>query len=244
MKKLLLLSLLFLAGWAAPARALTLADIRTQIRRNVRQTASDGGRYTDAMINDWINEGQREIVNLTWCVEMSTSYVLSAGTTYYSLPTNFLGAKLVTFTDRHGLTIEMDESSFHKIYQQESDFEASSTGPPDHYFIRHPGTAGTTLQIAYIPVPTTTSTGTVKMWYAYFPADLSADSSVPFDGFNHLKPYHYALVAHVTAKIKAIEGKYDEAGFYLKELERYVTTMEARFGASPNYSPSVQGAPK
>ncbi len=239
-----LLAALAAAFVAAPAAALTLSEIETQIRRNVRDTAASGNRYTDAILDAWINEAQREVVNLTWCVETSTSYVLAAATTYYALPTDFIAAKLVTFKDARQQVIELDEYSFRKVYQEEADFELSSAGAPDHYFIRYPGDSDDNLEISYVPVPTTQSTGTVKVWYVYAPADLSSDADVPFDGFNHLKPYHYALVAHVTAKIKAIESKYEEAAFYLKEWERYVNTMSARFGASPNYRPSVQAAPR
>jgi hypothetical protein len=244
LRRALLLALGLAALLPAGARALTLADLETQIRRNVRDTATSGNRYSDAILDDWINEAQREVVNLTWCVETSTSYALTVGTTYYALPSNFIAAKLVTFTDTSGLTTRLDEFSFRKVYQDEANFEAASSGTPDHYFTRYPGNSNDALEIAYVPVPVTSSTGTVKVWYAYFPSDMASDSDVPFDGFNHLKPYHYVIVAQVTAKIKAIQGKFDESQFYLKEYERYVQTMSARFGAAPNYTPSVQAAPR
>lgn len=232
--------------FVASARALTLSEIRTEVRRNVRDAASDTTlrKYSDTILNSFINEAQRETNNLTWAVEKSTSYVLSAGTTYYSLPSNFIASKLVTFADRAGLIIKLDEQTQAKSYQEEADFERSDSGTPDHFFIRYPETAGGALQVAYLPVPATTSTGTVKMWYTYQPPDLSADADVALDEFPHLVPYHYVLVAHATARIKELEGRFDEAKYYTEVFLRYIGTMAQRFRATPGYFPSVQAAPR
>lgn len=242
-RRLAFLLILLMPVWA---RALTLSDIETQVRRDVHDNGSVGNQaYADATLLTWINDAQREIVNLTWCVETSTSYVLTAQTTFYSLPTNFIALRsgaAVTFTDSANQTYLLQEFSQQKIYESEPDFEHTSVGPPTHYFTRFPGTSATALQIAYLPVPTTTSTGTVRLSYYYMPADLASASDIPFDGFKHLVPYHWAIVDHVTAKIKALESKPDEATLYMNEFTRVITTMTDRLGRAPNGSPHAQGA--
>jgi hypothetical protein len=236
--------LLLFAG--SHAFALTLSEIRTQVRRNVRDTATDTTlqRYLDATITEYVNEAQREVVNLTWCVEKSTSYVLTAGTTYYDLPSDFLGVQQVTFTDSDSTTFLLKEISEKVQYQTNADFEMTALGQPTQYFTRMPD-SGTAMEIAYVPIPdTSASTGTVNVQYAYQPADLSGASDVPFDGFLTLYPYHGALVARATASIKQIEGRNDEAAIYFQLFDRYMAQMKDKNGAMPSYLPSARGTPK
>ena len=243
-----LLFALLAFGLPAAGHALTLSDIETQIRRNVHDTSSDSTlqTYTDSVIDAWINDAQREIVSLTWCIQTSTSYVLTAATTYYAVPTDFIAVVpgKALFLDNGGQQYQLQEFSEAKVYQTDPDFEQTSSGPPTYYFTRFPGDTDDSLEIAYLPVPTATSTGTVTLFYYNRPTDLSSDSDVPFEGFTHLYPYHYGIVYHVVARIKALEQKMEQSTYWMKEFERVVTTMADRLGRAPNRSPSAQGSPR
>lgn len=244
MKRFALALFLTLAGLAS-AHALTLSEIETAIRRNMRDTSTDSTlqRYSDSLLLDFINEEQRQIVNLTWCVDTSTSYVLTSGTVYYDLPTDLIAVKQVLFTDRSNSTIWLDEWSERKVYQQEPSFATDSTGEPRKYFTRSVGS--TALQIAYLPYPnTTSSTGTVTVFYYNQATDLASSSDVPFDGAYQLYPYHWTIVVGVTARLKAIEGLVDEAKYYSDQFTLYVTTMKEKSSSHPNYSPSLQASPR
>ena len=224
---------------------MTLSDIETAIRRNMRDTSTDSTsqRYSDSVLLDYINEQQRQINNLTWCVDTSTSYVLTSGTIYYDLPTDFIAARQVTFTDQSSNVLWLEEWSERKVYQQEPSFATNSTGQPVKYFTRSSG--GTAAQIAYLPYPnTSSSTGTVTVWYYAQVTDLASASDVPFDGYLPLYPYHYSIVAGVTARLKAVEGLADEAKFYSDQFTLYVTNMKEKFAAHPNYVPSMQASPR
>lgn len=227
---------------AGQSFALTLSDIETQIRRNVRDTAASGNRYSDSILDDWINEAQREIVNMTWCVNASTSVSLVASTTYYSLPDDFITPYLVLFTETGEDTIQMKERLEGSLYDDNPSFEDTSSGSPTEYFLRQSLSGGNNIQVGFVQVPTSSSTGTVRIDYYAYPADLSSDSDVPFGGLLHLKPYHYALVNHVTAKIKALEAKTAEADFYRLEFERGISIMDQRLKEAPNYRPGVRAA--
>jgi len=243
-RRFLFLSVFFIPtlGWS-----LTLTTILTRIRQNIRDTSTvttdNSQRYTDATLTTYVNEAQKEINTLTWAVEKSTSYVLAAGTTYYSLPTDFLAPTQVLFTDASSTTIILAPVTEQIVYQVSPNFEQSSTGSPFQYFTRFPG-SGTALQIAYIPIPTTTSTGTVKVSYNYQPADLSAGSDIPFDGFVHLYPYHESIVVRVSAMIMTLEGRDDRASAFMQTFANYIAEMEDKNMAKPNYLPSARGAPR
>ena len=241
----------FLAGlaclaWSARARALSLSDIETQIRLNVRDNPSSSAqqRYTDTTLDLLINDAQREVVNFTWCLEKVTTQALASGTTYYDLPTDMLAVKQVTYVSSTGERSELVEWSEKKVIDQEPDYERSSTGEPNHYFVRiTTSTTGIKPQIVFLPIPTS-SFGTAYIQYFVVASDLETDAAVPFLGLTTLYSYHNLLVYRVTARIKAMEGKFSQADFYQKLFETGVLNMRDRIGARPNYNPSLQGAPR
>lgn len=226
------------------ARALTLADIETQVRRNVRDTATTGNRYTDAILLDWINDAQRDVVSLTWSVKKSTAVTLVAGTTFYSLPNDFLAADMVMFTRTGTSTIQLKEVLQGSYVDDYPDFERTGKGVPTNYFVRQSTSGANALEVAYLPVPTSSSTGTVRMDYFCYPDDMANDSDIPFNGALHLVPYHKILVDMVTARIKVIEGRVDEANFYQAAADRGLAVMSERVNHVPNYRPSIRGAGK
>ena len=226
--------------FSANASALSLSDIRTLIRRNMRDTASDTARrrYSDAVLLEYVNEAQREVLNLTWLTEATTTYGLTSGTTYYDLPNNYLGIKIVEYANSSGQNIELKESSFRKVFQTNPDWDKSTSQPTD-YFTQQTDDAN--FQIAYVGIPPAASTGTVTIRYLNIPADLSGDSDVPFDSKRHLYPYHYSLVYHASARLKLVEGKTDEATVYLQLFNISIGITQDRLGQSPNLFPKVRG---
>jgi hypothetical protein len=76
--KRLFLSVFLILGWVN-ADALTLAQLRTQIRRDVGDTPStqDLRRYGNTALNAYVNEAQRTVVNLTWPMEDRQNFSLS-----------------------------------------------------------------------------------------------------------------------------------------------------------------------
>ena len=244
MKRILLaISLLIL--WLAPAQALTLSDVRTQVRIAVRDNPSDSSRrrYSDTVLLDYINEAQREVSNATWLCLKSTTYVLSPMTTYYTLPTDLLAIDQVYFTNRSGNLRELEEKSQRGLYDSNPAW-STSRGEPIEYWVSattnpSPG-ASAPLYISYVPIPTSASTGTIVMWYLNQPADLSADSDVPFENRRHLYPYHMCLAYHVITKIKILEGWGEEAITYQTLYVNSVNLMKENLGKAPNYTPGMR----
>lgn len=232
----------FLLG-SLPGFSLTLSDIETEVRRHVRDTASDSGRqrYSDTILDSFINETQKDIFNQSWAVEASTSYTLSANTTYYSLPSDFVAAKRVVFKDSRGSATQLREESEKGVIDGSADYERSSSGQPTRYFTRQSKSGGTALQISYLPVPTSASTGTIRVDYVALPVEMSSDSDIPFNGLLYLYPYHQAIVWGTAFKIKLLEARADEATLYAQLYDRAVQVLKDNVGKLPNFRPSVSG---
>jgi len=239
-KKAILLAVSFFLMGLANSWSLSLSDIRTQVRRNVRDADSSRQRYTDAFLLDLINEAQREIVNATWLIEKSSSYVLSPLTTYYLLPTDLLVINHVEFKTTQGSIQPLEEKTLKGLESNNPDWRKSN-GQPLEYWVDQ-ATTSAQQTISYIPIPTNTSTGTVFVRYFYQAPDLSADSDIPFDSKRAFYTYHMAMVYQVTYRIKLIERKVDESVAYLNMYTNYMNLMQSKLGQIPNYTPSAGAA--
>lgn len=227
------------------ARGLTLSDIETQVRRHVDDTATSSTlqRYSDTIIDSVVNEAQREIVNQTWCVMDSTGYALTAGTTYYQLPTNFIATEKVLFQDRTNNVYVLKQVKPRSYLQSNPNYEKSSSGgqSPTNYQIRDSTSGAATQEISYIPVPTTSSTGTVRVDYYKRADDLSSDSDVPFDGDYSLYQYHDLLTYYTASRLFLMEGNVNGAAVYSQLYQAGLTLMKEKSGHNPDYNPGAAG---
>lgn len=232
--------LAFLAG-PVHSHALTLGDLKVSIRQRINDRTDPVLRYSDTMLLTFINEGQRDLVNRTWCLQKSTSIALVARTTYYSLPDNVIAIQEFNFRETTtSRTRQLAEKSQRALYQENPDYERQP-GPPFYYFTR-PVPSGFSLQFGINPVPSTaTALGTALIQYYNQSTDLSTNSAVPLDGDLILYPYHSALVYFVVAKIKMMEGDTNGAAAYEQMYGAQVTLMMDRLGRMPNYNPGFSG---
>ena len=236
----------WLAGLAAVnvCHALTVSEIKTEIRRAVSDNPSNSSfqRYSDAFLLSLINEAQREITILGDLADRTTAYVLTPRTTYYSLPADLISIKQVYFADKSNQLSELDELSQKSLYDKNPAWERNS-GQPNSYWVSqatNPRSQNSApLRISYIPIPTHLSTGTVTVWYSYIMPDLAADGDVPFDNRRNLYLYHYAFVYYAVMRIKIIENKPTEAAAYQQFYSASLTFMKGKIGERPNYSPSI-----
>lgn len=244
-KRTWILSALLLLAVSQSAWCLALSDLETQIRRNIRDTATSSSlqRYSDTVLDAYINEVQRDVVNLTTPLSNRASFTLTARTTYYSCPTDMIVPLAVYYTNQQQQVYELQEK-LETSYRQNNPTYEHQIGPPTIYFIRgSTSTNVTQAQIAFIPVANNTSTGTVTMDYYNIAADLSADSDIPFDGLRVLYPYHDVIVYGVTAKIKLREGDTNGASSYFEMYKDMVNRMGSKLGEAPNYHPSIIAGP-
>jgi hypothetical protein len=228
--------------WVGSPEALTLSEIRTQIRVNVHDTASTASlqRYSDSTLTALINEAQRDVVNQTWCLETSTAIPITAGTTYYSLPTNTLAISQARYRTSTGTVTNLSEVGRRVFLQGSPDFERqSATGIPTQYFVQYSTSGGTALQVGIVP-SARSSGGSLLFDYYHQATDLSGDSEVPFGGYRLLYPYHYSIVYRVSARIRLMEG-FADAQSYAQMYASEVSAIVNRAGSKPNYNPSFSG---
>lgn len=102
---------------------MNLQQIRKKVRDIIREP-DETGFYNNEEINDWINEGQREIAKKTNILK-STSYVnTSSGVKQYELPTDYLdtvflkidGEKLYATSMEKAVEEEEKVSGYHYYY--------------------------------------------------------------------------------------------------------------------------------
>lgn len=240
-RKISFLWLLLLAG---AANALTLSEIETRIRLNIRDTGTTLQRYSDSTIDNLINDGGRDVVNQTWCLDKTTTLSLTVGTTFFSLPSDLNAIKFVYFRDTSSNTYELQEKNERSFRQSNPDWQ-KQTGKPVNYFTRTSTSAGTTFELALYPIPSTsTQLGTVTIDYYSQWTDLSSDSDIPFDSQVPLYPFHQVLIDYATARIKIMEGRTDEAALYGTLYTNGISLLNSKYGQKPNWNPSFMGVTK
>lgn len=234
-KRLWVLFVFFLAI-PSIGNCLTRSEIRTQVRLNIRDNLNVSYRYQDSELNGFIDQAELDVVNATWCLQNTQTYVLTANTTFYDLPDAFLSARQVTFRDSANRSRDLEEKSERAIYQQNPDW-LRQAGAPVNYMIQYSTGGGTNLQISYIPIPTTSSTGTVYIDYYSQVTAMDSDSDTPFNSVKHLQPYVHTIIDLVTYRIMVIEGM-PEAAAYLQNFNGRMQIMSNQFQRRENYFPS------
>jgi len=226
--------LFFILGFLPLAEAATLDDLRSQVRIVLRDTSTLRPRFTDAQLTTFLNQAQEQVNVAGWGNVKSTSTALAVGTTYYTLPSDFIVATRVT-KDRKNLKeitlIERDAAT------NNSDWEGTG-GTPTAYFID----PAQPESIGVYPWPNSTSAlGTLKVYYVAQPTAMAITTDEPFNGVNKLQEYTSLLVYHVAYRLLLTEGETAKSEYYRKEYEYGVMNMRERVGSKPNYNPGVSG---
>lgn len=220
---------------------LTLADLKVQIRQHLDDRADPKVRYSDTMLLHFINEGQRDIVNRSWCLQKTMAQSLSVRTTYYALPTDMIAIQEVNFFETTTKrTRQLEEKTERALYQENPDY-ARQRGAPSYYFVRHSTYGSTQLELGLTPVPSSSSVlGIMYVDYYNQATDVSVSTDVVLNGFNHLYPYHTSLVNYVVGRIKMFQGDVTGGAAYMAIYDADVKRMIDRLGQLPNYTPGFQ----
>lgn len=227
--------LVLLASLIAPVRSETTAQLISGARLLALDAASSTRqRFSDADILKFLNQGQREALTVTRCLRQSTSFQLVTGTTYYSLPSNYLAMERLTVGTKY-----LQEMSPAGLDGRSRAWEAAS-GYPTYYFVNF---ASPTV-VGFAPWPAqSTDTDTVKMEFDVQATDLAVGTDVPFNGVATMFDYHHALAYFAAAMMSAIEGQPQRQQLYQGVYAAVVAAMAKRCLDRPNYLPSGTGSP-
>ena len=220
---------------ASPAAALTLNELRIE----VRNLALDNGaslRHSTSAVDSLINEGQRVAAIETKAVETSTRIVLSAGTTFYSMPTDFLQIRQVIDVGEDWTL--MQELSPEAVAERVG---LESAGHPQYYVMDF----ALRGDIGFAPFPgVAADTTTVDVWYYAQPAELLVSTAVPFNAAVELAPYHYGLAYFAASHLALIDGRPDLAIWYERKFFAVIDRMKREARNRPTYRPQASGLPR
>jgi len=221
----------FLAALPPQAHSLALSDLRTEARVLALDNGATRRRFPDARVNAFLNEGQRQIVLEARPILKSSNFELVAGTTWYSLPSDFLQLNRVT-RDYYTLPETTPDALDRTSRWEETG--ASAT----HYLVDF----SSRTKIRLYPWPeSSSSTGTVRYQYWAQATDMSADADTPFNGIAELTPYHYVIAYFAAAKMSAIDGKTGLAALYLGEFRAGIERIKSEAKSRPSYRPGAAG---
>lgn len=224
--------LLSVAG-SLHAAGLTLSDIETAARRNVRDTASSSSlqRYSNTVLDSIINEGQRDVVSNTWILSKSTSITLSANTTYYTLPSDTIAIQRVTrqFGNLPEVTLAQQDAD-------NGDAAWEVTGGTPTYFFQD---KSQTNKIGLTPYPNSANTGTLNVIYYAYAVDLSVGTDVPFNNDPRFTIYHDLLVWYTTYRLMFIEALWDKAKAFKDMYDTRLGVLLEDYGAKPQRVPAL-----
>jgi hypothetical protein len=169
---------------------VNLAEIRTRVRNRLGEP-NERGRFPNAMLNDWINDAEREFAIETECVIGAATTNVVGGQHEYALPSDFLGP------------IKVELAYMNRPYVL-SPVNFLSINPgvslsAYHYYIR-----GQVLGLHPIPE----RTARLTLYYVQNPFPMKNDDDIPTIPGR----FHHMLVPWVVYQAKlSDDGKLSEA---------------------------------
>lgn len=210
----------------------TLSDIRDLVRNRVDDPSTSYGdpRYTNALINEFINEGQRDVTINTNCLWSSCTGFTVADQAEYDLLTNIWAIDRVVWNDDYILGPK-------DIYEMDADnaswFDTDASSSTAYYWYR-----GMPDKIYFFPTPEN-STGTLKIWYIKLPENMTSDSDEIFDSNAKLEAFKESLVHYATYRIFFLEGD-PRSQTAWQEYNAYLGVIKKTWDIQPNYKPSLR----
>lgn len=236
--KRVLLSISFWIGLLGVSHAMTASEILSRARINLKDqgTSSDRKSFTDATLLQYVSDGQREANSYAWLLIQRYTFTLTANTTEYALPSDFIASQRVLY--RRGTTwLKLEQTSFNQLDAESSGWMGISAGIPNKYYIY----MTTTPVIGFVPAPSSASTGTIQLDYVASTIDVTSTSDTPFNGFAILTPYHSALVYYVTCRGYQVLEEGELAQPYCDLWNQAIVTMMKGLLKQPDFNPGFGG---
>lgn len=169
---------------------MNLGQIRSRVRNRLGEP-NERGRFPNNMLNDWINDAQREFAIETECVVGAATTDVVGRQQEYALPSDFLGP------------IKVELVYMNRPYiLSPINFLSISPGvslQAYHYYIRGP-------VLGLHPIPE--ENAKLTLYYVQNPIELKADEDIPMIP----NRFHHMLVPWVIYQAKlSDDGKVGEA---------------------------------
>jgi len=180
---------------------MTLGEAMADLRDRLDEAPGDesSGVWTNVALRRCINRGVREVARRAECMEKTGTVSISAGTQSGTLPTDLVRIrKAEWYTSASGQRVPLEYRQRENLDRIWGWSQVTQQGRPEFWTVDgYPG--GSAHNIVLFPTPS--STGTVKVFYYYLPADLATDGSA--DATNLSLPYGWEDVALDFAEYRA-----------------------------------------
>jgi len=191
-------------------------------------------QYSDAL-----NLAQRQFALETGCCTKDSTITVVSGTAAYSLPADFLRAKIVL---HKGLILEPITRADLAFYNK-SDRYDDDEGTPERYTVE---TREDKKVITLYPIPEASDAGAnLVLTYRYVPSDFSSDADTVFDGESMLGSYEVAVAIYAAWTLMGYNRQDQEtlvkrAGLF-KQYQDKVTEAVEKFGDTKNAKLRIRG---
>lgn len=137
-----------------------------------RLAESGSGFYTDAEINQWLNDGVRDLAVAVEPSETSATVTTVADTREYRLPNDCLSVKRALYLDTNSAWYALAETSWERLFEDDPDWENDDSGTPESWYWRQ-------NVIGLAPAPDSDNDGAahLRILYTYIPSAMSGDSA-------------------------------------------------------------------
>ncbi len=177
---------------------------------------------TDAVLNEWILSGDKEICAITRCIVSNESETFNSavGTQYYNLETNI--SKFFDIDDIPGGGVYFDDDPLDKttiaeMNQKSKTWKKRSNGTPKKWWRR-----GKYLWFDKPP----DSISEIAVDCIYISDDFDGDTKTPYNELTHLEPYHDGILKYLQWRTKQKLSKQDEASIAKKDYFDYTSWMK------------------
>lgn len=232
MKKYLLLALLLLGS--VRCYALTASDIiaRARVYLKDQSTVNTRQQFSDATMLSFLNDGQREANSIGWLLQSTTTISLTAGTTLYSLPSDFMATQFVLYKN-----MALPQTSLNQLNADNPGWFSAAAGTPIKYYVY----AGNPSRIGFYPAPTTAAASTVTVFYVQQPTELTTTSQTPFNSWPILTPYHSGLVYYLVYRAYSALEETDLAAQYANDWNNFLVLIKTGIMKQPDFNPGAGG---
>lgn len=178
--------------------AKTLEQIRWDIRYKINDSTNtvSSVKWSDAILNQRINDVQRNVCQYTRCIYVSSITTPVAETREYSKPPKCISIDRVSFLQTSSTSSykKLEAATMGGLDVKFPTWEYNTSGRPLYYYER-----GAYIGFDRAVSSTYASTGAVKVDYFKYAEDMDSDDDIPFDGITYLELYHDVLVLGVSA---------------------------------------------
>jgi len=240
MKRLLkAFSFVILLSGLAGATTLTASDILSRARVYLRDqsTAANRQQFPDATLLQFLSDGQREANAQNWMILSSTTFTLSAGTTEYVMPDDFMATYRVWYQAPGQAILKIDQTSMDQLDAQSVGW-TSASGTPTKYYLDK---SLASVYMGFYPAPIASSTGPVIVYYVQQTADCTTTSCIPFNGNLALQPYASSLSYYIAYRGFLTVEETDLANVYFQYWVAFLQLMHQGQGKTPDFNPGFIG---